>query len=143
MPYDPRKAGQKQVRRAQEAAQDYVDGVNTTTINPMAKAKTKKDKLKANFNAAVDNGSWEAGLDSVSFDEWKAITASKGNERYASGVEKAAADIVAFHEELAPQIARVKAMVDAMPDTTLDQRIAKASAFAREMAKFKRTRRRR
>lgn len=141
--YDPKKAAEKQIRRAQEAAGDYVNGVNDTQKNPMQRAKAKKEKLKLNFNAAIDNGSWEAGLDSVSFEEWKRLASSKGGERYASGVQAASDDIAAFHAEFAPIVARVQAEVEGMADTTQEQRLQRMLHNARSLGKFKRSKRRR
>ncbi len=143
MAKDPRKIAEKQVRRAQEASADYVQGVRDTEVNPMQKAASKKDKLKANFNQAVDSGKWEQGLQSVSKEEWQRLTEQKGSARYAAGVEAAMPDIVAFHEEFQSHVAKVKAEVDAMPDLTPEQRIQRMVANARGMARFKRTRRRR
>ncbi len=141
--YDPKKAGEKQIRRAQEASQDYVNGVNDTQKNPMQRAKAKKEKLKLNFNQAIDNGTWEAGLDSVSFEEWKRLASSKGGERYASGVQAAADDIAAFHAEFAPHVQRTQQEIDGMPDTTPEQRLQRMLHNARSLAKFKRSKRRR
>jgi hypothetical protein len=141
--YDPKKAAEKQVRRAQEASTDYVNGVNDTQKNPMQRAKAKKEKLKLNFNQAVDNGTWEAGLDSVSFEEWKRLASTKGGERYASGVAASSDDIAAFHAEFAPHVQRVQAQIESMPDTTPEQRIARMVANARELGKFRRSKRRR
>lgn len=143
MSYDPKKVADKQIRRAQEAATDYVDGVDSTNKNPMQRAKAKKEKLKLNFNQAIDSGKWEAGLDAISFDEWKRLAKEKGGARYAEGVSKASEDIQAFHQEFASHVAKVQAEVEAMPDTTIEQRIQRMVANARGNAKFKRTKRRR
>lgn len=143
MAYDPRKAAEKQIRRAQEAQQDYIDGVMRPKRNPMQAAKAKKSKLKSNFNAAVDNGDWERGLDSVSQEEWSRLASVKGGARFSGGVEAARDDIIAFHEENAANSAKVEAIIDAMPDDTPEQRLAKQRANAVERAKYKRTRRRR
>lgn len=143
MAYDPRKAAAKQIRRAQEASQDYVEGVKGVKVSPMQKAKAKQEKLKANFNAAVDSGKWAAGLDGWSLEAWADITAKKGGERYASGVEAARDDINAFHDEFSQHVERVKAVVDAMPDTTPEQRIQKMVTNARKMGEYSRRAKRR
>lgn len=143
MAYDPKKAAEKQIRRAQEATQDYIDGVMKPKRNPMQAAKAKKSKLKSNFNAAIDNGDWERGLDSISQDEWSRLASTKGGARYSGGVEAARGDIEQFHEEMSQVSARVEAIVDAMPDDTPEQRLAKMRANAVERGKHKRTKRRR
>lgn len=139
----PREIAEKQVRRSQGASEDYVRGVRSVTEAPTQKAKTKKDKLKANFNAAVDSGKWEAGLDSVSLDDWQRATETKGSARYGAGVAEAADKIAAFHEEFQPFLEGVKKKVADMPDTTMEQRLQRMMENARSIAKFARTRRRR
>lgn len=143
MAYDPRKAAEKQIRRSQEAAQDYVEGVRAPKRNPMQAAKAAKNKLKAKFNEAVDSGRWEQGLDSVTQDEWTRLAVEKGGPRFAAGVEAARDDIIVFHEELSAVSARIEQSIDAMPTDTLQQRIAKMTANAMERSKHKRTKRRR
>lgn len=141
--YDPKKITEKQIRRAQNATQDYVSGVENVSESPTAKAAKKKDKMRAGINAAIDSGKWEDGLMSVSLEQWKERTAKKGGERYASGVADSADRVEEFHAEFAPFMASVQAKIDQMPDTTAEQRIARMVANAQALAKFRRSRRRR
>lgn len=140
---DPAKIAAKQVRRAQEASADYIEGVQSVTEAPGVKAARKKDKLKANFNAAVDSGKWEENVKSVSREDWIATTTNKGGARYAAGVEEARAKIQAFQEDLQQYLQSTKADIDNMPDATPEQRDAKMLANVRRMRKFKRRNRRR
>lgn len=143
MPKSPADIAAKQVRRAQEASQDYIAGVQAVTEAPGVKAVRKKDKLRANFLASVDNGKWEANTSAVTREEWQDKTVRKGGERYARGVEESKEAIMAFHEEFQPFVQQVKRELDAMPDATPEQRKAKMVANFDKMSKFKRTRRRR
>lgn len=139
----PQEIAEKQVRRGQAASEDYVRGVRAVTVAPTAKAKEKKEKMKAGILHALDSGKWEAGLDSVTLEDWKQTTETKGAQRYGSGIAEAEGRIAAFHAEFQPFLASVKAKIDAMPDATAEQRIQRMVANAREIAKFQRTRRRR
>ena len=139
----PAEIAEKQIRRAQAASGDYTAGVERTTKNPMQEAKKKKAKLKANFLKAVDDGKWEAGLDSVTEADWKRLTVEKGGARYGEGISKAAGKIAEFHQEFQPFIQAAADRVNAMPDTTLDERIAKSAAMQRAAAAFQRRRSRR
>ena len=143
MGYDPRKAAKKQIDRSQQAQQDYIDGVRDTKKNPMQRAKAKKGKLRANFLAAVDNGKWEQGLDSVTEQEWKERAATVGGSNYAKGVLDGQAKIERFHEEFASFMDSVQQKIDQMPDDTPDQRLAKMRENAIAISKFKRSRTRR
>lgn len=143
MPKNAADIAAKQVRRAQEASQDYIAGVQAVTESPGARAVKKKDKLRANFLASVDNGKWENNTSAVTREEWQEATVSKGGSRYASGVEAAKSKIEAFHNEFQPFVQQVKRELDSMPDATPEQREAKMLANVRKMRAFKRTRRRR
>ncbi len=140
---DPKKIADKQIRRAQEASQDYVDGVQSVTEAPGARAVRKKEKLRAAFNAAIDSGKWAENTAAVSKDEWIETTVKKGGARYAAGVEEARGRIEAFQQEFQAFVSKAKAELDAMPDATPEQREQKMLANVRKMRQFKRTRRRR
>lgn len=143
MPKSPQEIAAKQIRRAQEASQDYVAGVQGVTEAPGAKAVRKKEKLRANFNASLDNGKWEQNTAAVTKEEWINSTVEKGGQRYASGVEASRGKIEAFQADLQQYLSATKAEIDNMPDATPEQRDAKMLANVRRMRKFKRTRRRR
>lgn len=137
------KIAQKQIRNAQNATQDYVDGIDGVDSAPGQAAVKKKDKLRNNFNAAIDSGKWANNTAAVSLDEWKKAAKEKGGERFGPGVAKAADDIIAFHEDFGPKRDRLQAEIDAMPDATPEQREQKMLANKRGMAKLKRGPRRR
>lgn len=143
MTYDARKAVTKQIQRAQAATSDYVDGVMSVKEAPTQRAKRKLDKMKAGIIAAIDSGKVAEGLDSVSLEDWQKATSGKGGERYASGVAAAEDKSLAFHEQFATFMASHLSKIDAMPDLTAEQRIAKMVENARGISKFKRSRRRR
>ena len=143
MSRDPRKVAEKQIRRAQEASQDYVDGIKGVTEAPGLKAVKKKDKMKANFLKSLDDGKYERNTAAVSLQDWQAAAETKGAPRYSSGVEAARNDIIAFQEEFQPFVDGVKRELDAMPDATPEQRKAKMLANFEKMSKFRRTKRRR
>ena len=140
--YDPGKATERQIRKAQASVTDYIDGVQGVTESPTLQASRKKEKMRAGINAALDSGKWEDGLLSVTLDSWKASTVKKGGERYASGIADSEEKTRAFHEEFSSFVGSVQDKVRQMPDTTLDQRLQRMMENARAMSRFKRTRRR-
>lgn len=139
----PREIAEKQVRRSQGATEDYVRGVRGVTEAPTQKAKRKKEKLKNNFLNALNSGKWEAGLDAVTLEDWQRDTEGKGASRYGDGVAKAESKIIAFHEEFQPFLDAHKKKIDALPDSTPEQRMQKMVENAKGIAQFKRSRRRR
>lgn len=133
----PQQIADKQVRNAQNAVQDYRNGVQGTTKNPMQLAVAAIPKMRNNFNAAIDSGKVAAGLNSVPLSTWKQQTAKTGGDRYAAGVAAAAPKIVAFQTQIAPFRQQLQASLANMPTDTLDQRIAKMVANAQGMSQFK------
>lgn len=135
----PKQIAEKYARRGSEALPDYLAGIDNVTENPMEKAIAKLPKAKQNYIAAIDSGKMQRGLERVTMADWKAITKQKGEERYVSGVIAAAPKVEAFMTELLPHIDEGKTLIAKMPDTTLQQNIARVSIFLTHMSKFKRT----
>ena len=133
----------KQIRKSQQATEDYLQGIDSVQEAPTQRAKRKKDKMKANFLKAMEEGKWEDGLDAWTNEDWKEVTKKKGGARYSDGVTEARPQIEAFHEDFQAFIDRVKVVIDKMPDVTPEQRIAKMVANAKAIATYKRGKRRR
>lgn len=131
----------KQVRNAQQSSEEYVKGVNATTVAPGAAAVAKKTKLVNGFLAAINSGKWEENTAAVTLDEWKRRTASVGGRNYSQGVADSQDKVEAFWDEFLPFVESVRASVNSMPDDTEAQRDAKMLANANELRKFRRTRR--
>lgn len=134
---------EKQIKRSKAAVSDFRKGVQNTKKNPMQLAKAKKNKMRDNLIKAIDDGDWEAGLDSVSETEWKELTAGKGADNYSRGIEAAEQNIIDFQTQVKPHRDSVKAQVANMPNDSYDQRIERMVANANGMHNFKYRRRRR
>jgi hypothetical protein len=116
---------------------DIQKGIERVTESPTAKAAKKKDKMLAGITEAVNNGKWERGLQRVTLEEWKEKTISKGLGRIAAGVDAAGQKVEDFAAKLNTFQDSLKGTVDKMPDMTQEDRINKAVAWMRGMAKFK------
>ena len=127
----PQQIVDKQIARAQAAAPDYVAGVSAVTEAPNTKAAAKKDKYAANVAAAVANGTYEQANLAVGLAGWQGPAKEKGGARYAPGVAAAKPKLLAFQTAYQPVRQAVAAKVNAMPDDTFEQRLAKADANAR------------
>jgi ElaB/YqjD/DUF883 family membrane-anchored ribosome-binding protein len=129
---------EKHARRLKASIDDMRKGIEAVTQSPTAKAAAKVDKMRTNINAALDSGKWAAGLNRVTVDEWKTKMIDKGLNRVASGIDGAADKVIAFANELLPHIEKGVTDIKKMPDTTLEDSIARMTSFTRHMAKFKR-----
>lgn len=126
----------KWLERTSAAGQAYINGVNSVTESPMAKAATQGTKMLAGITAAVNSGKWAKTLNAVSITEWKAKTAGVGAQRLASGVQAAQAKRAKFDAALVNHLNSVLPAIDAMQVLTLEDGINKAGAMIRAMAKF-------
>lgn len=130
---------EKHARRLTAAVEDVRKGIDRVTENPCEKAALKQEKMIANLTAAVNDGKWAAGLNRVTLDAWKKAARDVGAGRIASGINAAKAKVIAFAEQLLPHIDAGKSKIKSMSDITLEDNIARMTAFTRHMAEFKRT----
>jgi len=112
-------------------------GVMAVTVSPATKAIAAKDKYVAGIMQSLEDGTWEAGLRSVDFNDWKEKTANAGTTRIQSGVSAATPGFTKFLEQLLPYTESVSRQIAQMPDNTAEDRIARMVANARLMAQFK------
>lgn len=138
---NPRTGADKWARRTKAATADVAAGVDRVTEAPTQAALAKIDKMLAKFEEAVRSGKIERGLARVTLEDWKAAMKDIGVGRIASGVDnKGQAKMEAFAEEFYPFVERVQEEINRMPDTTLEDGIARMTHNVRELAKFKRSR---
>ena len=134
----PQRAAEKWVRNLSAATGEIRDGVNGVTSSPMAAAADQAEKYRLRVNEAVDSGKYQSRLRGVSLEDWKRATIDKGIGRIAGGAAAAEDDVQDFMAELLPFQERLSSTIDAMPDTTLEDSIARQAAWTRGMAEFQR-----
>lgn len=134
----PAEYAEKHAARLKASIPDIRRGVERVTESPTEKAAQRSDKYLAGVQQAVADGRWQAGLRAVSLAEWKSKTLDKGLIRIATGIDAAKGKVTAFAAELLPFEDALLATVDAMPDMTLEDSIARSSAWIRGMSAFRR-----
>lgn len=134
-----REAVDKWKRNLRGATEDIKAGIDRVTVAPTKLAADNIEKMKIKLLEAFDNGSVEAGLRAVTLEEWKSAFKDVGVGRIAAGVEKADAKMEAFMDFLLPHVEAGKAKIANMPSISLEDNIARMTAFTRHMAskKFK------
>jgi len=113
-------------------------GVAAVTESPTAKAAGKKDAWLAGVNRAHMDGSYERGCLSVTLQAWKDLTAAKVATSLPTGVTAAAAKVTNIATQLTAHINQALPTVNAMPKVTLQDSVAKVSAWMTHMAAFRR-----
>ena len=129
----------KWARRAQAATQDLTNGINSVKEAPGAKAAAKQQKMLTNITAAIQSGKWADRVSAVTLADWKKAMIEKGVSRYGQGVQAAEGKMQNFMSELLPYQESLKSTVSNMPDLTLEDSIARMSAWTRGMANFKKS----
>ena len=135
----PNQATAKLKKGIREGQTAYTDGVNAVTVNPAQQAIAKRSKWVQRMQDPEVHDRWERGLSRVSLNDWKSQTSSVGAQRFSQSSEKAGDNYQAFATEFFPFLENVQATVNAMPDITLEERIAKMVTNVREIAKFQRS----
>ena len=129
---------EKWARRMSQSTQDIQNGVNRVTEAPTAKAAAKKQKMLQNLTAAVNSGKWEAGLNRVTLQDWKKSIIEKGLPRVQAGVTAAQPKVAEFATKLLSYQDNLQSQIESMPDLTLQDSIARMTAWVTGMSKFER-----
>jgi hypothetical protein len=132
----PQQFQEKHNRRLKAAIPDITTGVQAVTASPMVAAAAKQAKMLDRLTASVNNGKWATSLRAVTLDSWKNATVTKGIPRIAGGIDGSADKVVAFATRLLPFETTLQTTVKAMPDVTLEDSIARMTAWVRGMTTF-------
>lgn len=130
-PAETTKAWQDNAKNGIGAAQA---GVGRVTENPAEKAIKSLGKAKQNYAAAIDSGRMEAGLRTVTLEDWKRRTQQKMGERMAAGIDAATDKRRRFDEHNHQVLTEIMPMIAAMPSNTLQDSINRAAKFITERA---------
>lgn len=134
----PEQFQEKHNRRLKASIEDMKAGVQRVTEAPTMKAAQKLDKARMNYNAAIDSGKMKRRLEAVGLDEWKRKMVDVGVGRVAAGIDAAKDKVIGFAAEFLPYLDSGVAKIKQMPDATLEDSIARATAMMRHNAKFQR-----
>lgn len=132
----PDQIAQKWQRNLSAAGPDITNGVNNVTVAPGTLAARNVDAWYANVTAAKDK--WARRVASVTLDDWKNAMLTVGVQRVSQGAQAKSGKVAAFAQEFLPFLDRVTAATKAMPNVTLEDRIARMNAQVRGVAGFKR-----
>ena len=104
---------------------------------PGAAAAAAADKWLQKVTASKDK--FKARVGSVSLQEWQNAYINVGIPRVAQGAQAKKHKVTAFLDQFLPYLANGLATIDKMPNVTVEDGIARASAMIRWNAKFKRS----
>jgi len=128
---------EKYARRMKGAIPDIQRGIERVSEAPTKRAAAKKEKMRARVLEAIDTGRWEAGLNAVSLEAWKAEITEKGISRIPQGVDRATGKVADFARKLLPYQDALAKKIQTMPDLTLEDAVNRAAEWIRGMSKFR------
>lgn len=133
---DAAAATQKWVQNLSASTAAITAGVNAVQVAPGALAAKQSQKWLQNTQAAAQK--WATRVGAVSLQSWQQSMINVGAPRVASGAQANQQKMQDFMGNFLPFLAGVSAKVQAMPSTTLEDNIARATAQIRMTAAYKR-----
>lgn len=137
MAIDPNKVTQKYVARTQAAGQDWLEGIQNTTVDIVAAAIKANAKWKSKMQAAIQNDTWAKRMGKVTTADIKAMVAKVGAGAYTSGIANRQDKVLKAFQRVMPMIDQVATAVRAMPDVTDADREARMIANVRGLRAIK------
>lgn len=128
-------AGTSWLQGAQGAQPKWLQGVQTTPLDPTALAAAAANKMLLGVQNAVNSGYWARRLADVGKSGWQAACNAKQNNYgtgIAAGQNKYETGYTNFWNYAQPQLNTVLAM----PKTTLADSIARATAWIQAAAAY-------
>jgi hypothetical protein len=107
----------------------YTEGVQATQVDVVGRAIAAQPKMLANVTQAITSGRWARRLQDRGTAGWKAATVAKA-ANYATGIAAGVDDYQKAMQEWLPIIQSAAASVQAMPNTSFQDSLARMNAFA-------------
>ena len=133
----PEQYAEKQARNLKNSLPDIRAGIERVSTAPGVAAAAAQTRMKDNLNRAIDDGRWAAKVRGVSLEEWKSAALNKGVDRIAAGIDQAHDKQVQMAGRLLAAVDSSAAKSNAMPKGTIQDSIARMTAFVEDMHKFK------
>lgn len=121
-------------RRLNAAGQDIQNGVQRVTTAPGVSAAAAQDRFLAGITQAVTSGVWARQVSKVSLSDWQNAMKNKAIPRIPQGVTAAQASKQGQITALLTAVDGAAAAANALPKGGLEQSIARATTFMREMS---------
>mgnify|MGYP001576030596 CR=1 FL=1 len=107
----------------------YVEGVQATQVDVVGRAVAAQTKLLTNVTQAIQSGRWAAALSAVGNAGWKSKTLAKA-ANYAVGISAGGDEFQKAMSVWLPIISSASASVQAMPNASFADSLARMTQFA-------------
>lgn len=112
-------------------------GILAVSESPMEKAANAADRYVEGVRRAKESGKFQAGLRSVTLEQWKQLAGEKGTARIAQGVTAAKDKMRQFLDKLLPYTEQASREIQAMPKGTPEASMARMMRNFEIMSRFK------
>jgi hypothetical protein len=137
---DANKAAEKWANGMVNASQAMKDGAASVTTSPTQKAKQAKNKMLMGIQNAISDGTYDAGCDRVSAEDWKKAYNEKAIPRIQAQAPLSKPKVAEHLRNFLPFVDSVVNAADQMPTDTIDQRIAKSAYVQKQLSTYKKPR---
>lgn len=132
---DAQSVATKWAQRTQAAAQDYTQGVQNTDKDPTALAIAGGQRYIQRVTDAFNSGKWANGLRRAGKAGWQSATLAKAGN-FSTGVAAAESKVASAFAPLLAYETSLQSRIASMPNVTLQDRIARATAWIQGMASY-------
>lgn len=122
-------------RRLNAAGPDIQAGVQRVTVAPGQKAAEAQALMLQRLTEAINSGLWARQVSAVTLGDWQSSMINKAIPRISQGVTAAQKSKQARITALLTAVDSAAAVANALPKGGIEQSIARAAAFMREMQK--------
>jgi hypothetical protein len=133
----PQEAAEKWARNLASAGPSIVAGVNAVQVNPAQAAAAQADVAARNYQKAISEGKWQAGLARTTLAGWQNAMKGKGVQRIAEGATQGKPKMVQFLQQLIPAVEAAKANLPPRGDKAANRQ--RMIQFSEQMSNFKRS----
>lgn len=119
------------------STQKIKDGVMNVREAPGIAAARKKDKMRMNLLAAIDDGTWERAVSSVTLQQWQDRFLKVGVDRIAQGAAASESKMAMALDSVLAYQDNLREQIKSMPDLTPEQRIQRMVTFVRGMMEYR------
>ena len=132
----PDQGSAKWLQRMQASSEQITNGVNNVTVAPGVAAAAATQKWLQNTQAAA--AKFKRNVGAVTLESWKSSMLNVGVPRVSQGAAAKVGKVTTFNAQFYPYLETVMSQVHNMPNVTLEDNIARATAMMRGAAKFQR-----
>jgi hypothetical protein len=132
----PEQIAAKYQRGVAGASQDYAEGVQNPSRPWAAATAAAAGRWRAGIQEAINNNSFQRGVQKVGDAKWQERAVNRGAANYASAAPSAAQEYARVAGQIMAAGNAAKQAALAMPGDTQEQRIQRATAAMRAVSSY-------